>query len=526
MRGQTIILLATFLCSFAQAKWHGRNANRYACPGTYVRPYVEPIIEMQAYNPSARLAVCGQRMCLYSYEGDPYPREVQILNDGTLAVWASGQYLELEERFRTYLAKRYAAALAFFQEPVLSLLRKVIRKYLPQKQTPQPIVLPLPISPIPPSPHRLPTPVSPPIPHPVRPPKPPSPIHSPNRPNNPPPFFGGIVNPPLPVRPNNSNTPPMQWEIPHYRFHQHNQGQAGTCHAFALLPIVDAFENTRLPFGGYKASSNWMVFLSVLDRLCDGTDTAVDTAGIYYPERTIHRLLNVGYCSDSDYNRYSAVDLIQNKKALAQSQRINPLSLDSLAEPRMAKTNGWRTALNIDAALDNLILYERDPAVSLEKGFIRNDYEDKFKQVFGISSHDAQRMCHINANTSATDILRGLNVSGPFSQCLTESMTNRNKFRRNGCGVRSFSQGDNRNLLQRAKQAIFKNQPVVILTSDYRKESKEHSNHAVTLTGYDDLAQQFTVMNSWGEGENYPVPYSKANDIRTITYLDCDRSGP
>src|SRR4051794_29512842 len=47
---------------------------------------------------------------------------------------------------------------------------------------------------------------------------------------------------------------------------QKMQGRSPTCHAFALSCPIEAFESKAAP--NFSVSSNWLVFVSAMDRLC------------------------------------------------------------------------------------------------------------------------------------------------------------------------------------------------------------------------------------------------------------------
>ena len=92
---------------------------------------------------------------------------------------------------------------------------------------------------------------------------------------------------------------------------QRDQGKLGTCHAFAIAPSLDFFENTHAPKGAkpFRVAENWLVFLSTLDRLCTtpaSTQVLINQGGSAISD--LYRAINVGYCSQDEYLDYDGSD--------------------------------------------------------------------------------------------------------------------------------------------------------------------------------------------------------------------------
>lgn len=431
----------------------------------------------QLNNPSASLVACsnGGGICRLDRSSFPAERKIHFLNDGTFVVWGAQGWEAIEPTLGQDLDRRYPES-----HPAIPV---TVRKNISAKYRGRATPPPSPIAVRPPSPLHVNLPPSPPQPRP---------------------------RPPEPVSP---RVRPSQHQLPAKWFTQRHQGDAGTCHAFALAPTTDALENRDQPYGGFQTSENWMVFLSVLDRLCNPADQVVHTASGYYASSTMARLRNIGYCSTKNYNDYNPSLLTDER----MKEKI-VIPKDDALDRQVKDPNFFRKLLETDEKASDVLRTDTDV---LLKGFIEPQHEDKFRAAFGISSANATRIfCNLSPNATADKLLRDLDVDASFRSCLTEALGKRQKLA--ACQVRRLDSGTDGEKKERIRAAVYRDIPVVIAIKNYQDNGPAmHTNHAISITGYDDAKGVFKVMNSWGEGNNYDIPYAKIKDIYAISYLDC-----
>lgn len=439
----------------------------------------------QLSNPWAQLRTCPNRSGMCRYEGyrDTTPRQIHILSDGRYAVWINGVWTEVEPAIAQEMNQRYRNHYHSLSPADKQLVNSALSRY--GHPIPKPTVV-------------------------VNPPKPPKPYQHVNG-------WLGQVPYQLPRPTPEPRKPPSKYALPSAWLEQKNQGSAGTCHAFALVPSVDALENSS-GNGGFRASENWMVFLSVLDRLCDPFQKEVHTASGYHPASTLKRMLSIGYCSSQYYSDYNTAHLTKEQERLAAVQRSS-FSLPS--EPSSVKE--LRVFENLMEKSDPIQFEWNSAQRSVQlKGFIAPQHENSFKNAFGISSKYADKLCRSDQYRSAGDLLEGTDASLSFRMCLSEAMEKRNKL--SSCRVAEVQEGrtpgDKMSII---KNALLNNTPIVASVRNYndKETPKEHNYHALSIVGYDDEKGEFSVMNSWGEGNNHPISYSKIDDIYRFSYLDC-----
>ena len=273
-------------------------------------------------------------------------------------------------------------------------------------------------------------------------------------------------------------------------FYQRNQGQWGTCHAFAIIPLIETLEKFRAGAKGVPdpISENWVVFLSTLDRLCDNSQNPVGPEQGWYADADLKRVFTIGYCSQAKYLPYRGTDY------------YNVISRAGA------------------------------------KGFVPGDKEKAFKETFGISSKKAKdNLCTPN-EASINRLIYDRDLADPvetkFKDCLREAQTKRKDKRLKNCEVDRESWGTsnpsaNENKKMKIQQALASGVPVYVSVENYSElvrgalhvDPKKHSYHAVALTGYN--PKEFTVQNSWGEGQNWPIPYDKLDKIREVGFINC-----
>lgn len=299
---------------------------------------------------------------------------------------------------------------------------------------------------------------------------------------------------------------------------QRDQQDYGTCHAFSLLPVTDFFMNSRIPMGSkeqnWKTSENWMVFLSTLAKICD---PAIDNVQINqggFPEAAMRMMLQYGFCGEEAYSRYDTIDL---RKDMPSNEELRG-SLD---------------------------------AISSAKGTYTPELVEKFEATFGVTVSEARGLCRQDAPEEAMKSVikkvKQRNAEAPagsplrkrtafFSACAEESLkTKKERLDKAGCKLTTGAPARGK-LSDAAKIASIKamldgnDGPVVISMKNYPngqpRANGKHGYHAFTFVGYDDQQRVFYVRNSWGPGENRPVPYDAIENVEEWSSLTCPGGRP
>lgn len=328
--------------------------------------------------------------------------------------------------------------------------------------------------------------------------------------------------------------PPSFHKLPEGWFTQRDQGSVGTCHAFAIAPTLDARENRKGDkLGKFAVSENWLVFVSVLDRLCDGAEnTDVHTGNGHFTYKNLARLKKIGYCAEPSFGNYQAANLVyQPEQSLAQ----NAPSLFS--EAGAAASSDSILFRRYIASLEN----ERGtsvPGFDILTPSFQNEmaaqinplYEDKFKAAFGISSKYIEKFCKLGTAEStgretASELLAGTDASPEFRQCLASSLTRREELKK--CDVTSEfniyvpSPHNRARRIERIKEILREGKPVIVSVKNYGELKRTDSHHALSIVGYDDKRGEFLTLNSWGKDNNFPIGYERIDDISGFSHLSC-----
>ncbi len=354
-------------------------------------------------------------------------------------------------------------------------------------------------------------------------------------------------------RPVNSNQPDS-FNLPERWFTQRDQGQAGTCHAFATIPTIDAIENKVNPQGpSFSTSENWIVFASVLDQLCK-TSGKVRTGDGYFPERNLRSILNIGYCSKEKYNDYSTRNLELPPELLPAGVanpieyfkgKLNKQSDIDLGEKReQGEQQGFFGGKKQEGKLKEYGIQER-PSISNTHGYIGpgswgeyfgfwadkdGEIAKKFEAAFGIGWQEATKLlCNVSAKAPLTkEQINRVTASDQFKSCLSEAVEKNKKLTEKKCAIKEYGAtflGPDK--MTFIKQALKSGAPVVVSMHNYRPRKEGHSYHAISIVGYADGKNknegEFKVINSWGSGQNFPIPYSRLSDVLALSYLSCEK---
>lgn len=292
---------------------------------------------------------------------------------------------------------------------------------------------------------------------------------------------------------------------------QKSQGQWGTCHAFALTPSIELHENKKLPqdrrHTPYRVSENWIVFVSLLDRMCGGTNEEVKINQGWNAGKNMKRLLKMGYCSKPTYIPYDASDL---SKSIRTKSESSPLEVFKDFESELGAPQ----------------------AKGLESKGLSQRTREKFKETFGVSVQQAEYLCNPgNVGLRMEKLLNSLpKTSNPqqneFASCLKEAIQKRKELKEDACETTPQSTGSAETTKRSILSELKEGRPVIVGMKNYPKGEpvKEHGAHSFNIIGYDPKNDEFKVANSWGANGNHPVPGKAIGNIFSSMTMVCDKA--
>jgi len=285
---------------------------------------------------------------------------------------------------------------------------------------------------------------------------------------------------------------------------QKDQGELGTCHAFALTCPIENYETLKTKGKeSYKVSSNWMVFVSMLDQLCVDDNSLVNPLYGWHTEKNFDRLKQMGYCKEEEYLAYQPI--------------FDPWMI--------AKQNNEKLS-SISARSSVGALWN---SKDFDIGVVQPELEPIFKSQFGISSQDAKSLYCTpgNFDSELEKFKQEGKVDPAFYKCASAAKQKSKEFSQD-CSKKNLDlpPDPKERFKVLAKEIQEGSHVLAAVYSDQLWPGTGHTLHAIdlvgTAAGYEGGdGNRVKVYNSWGGKNNSAIPSERLGAIKSSFSVSC-----